>query len=270
MSGHWRVQYDSIQVRNTVQAILADPSFMRCLESILLTLEAGLTRLRSWQAEVEPVFRDVSTELDHVSRGYVPFFVQDGMSEIEARRYAGHLRVLAVQFETEQKEQRESFLHFVRQVAGAKPNEVCALCAGTSLQPEYARLIQNAFRRAGSEGREIDFIRLSEQARRGHVGPAREMIQLATAVREYLPRASGRALSPSSAAHELLLHLQHERGHPSRYSWKDEEGRATDPLTIATAKEFGLDYFDPRPAARRASARLGKRGRLGRGETAFD
>jgi len=101
------------------------------------------------------------------------------------------------------------------------------------------------------------FVKALELAAEGDEVACRRVTEIAATIAPYVSIPRGPKVSAASAAHEFLLEELGQVTGSRAYTWRDEEGKCTDPLTEATRLEFNDPKFDPRPAYRRVKARAG-------------
>jgi hypothetical protein len=104
---------------------------------------------------------------------------------------------------------------------------------------------------------DFEFVRALQLAADGDEGACRRVTEIAATIAPHASIRCGPKVSAPSAAHEFLLEEFAQATGSRAYTWREDKGMFTDPLTEATRLEFDDPRFDPRPAYRRVKARAG-------------
>ena len=109
---------------------------------------------------------------------------------------------------------------------------------------EETSIIETVFGNAGLD--EFEFIRCLKLADEGNEEACLRVTEIAAAVVPHLTISCGPKISAESIAHEYFLEEMVSRINPSHYTWSNDEGDFSDPVTRATRREFNDNDFDPR------------------------
>ena len=186
--------------------------------------------------------------------GYEPWFAERGFSPPLARLMAG-ITVNYGKREARESGERPQPIAAIRFIAkkGRRGNAAQKRLQYILNVVDTTTTADTLFDEIGGDEELIYYMRRAVQ---GDKEARVKVQQIAAALEPKLPESRGPKVTVASAAHEFLLTCEFTNSR--KYSWNSVTERFTDPLTEATRTEFGLPYFDPRPAVRRRERASGK------------
>jgi hypothetical protein len=195
------------------------------------------------------------------SPGYQPLLCQHGFDPISARITANIVVRHGYQIAIDQRDLPAAFeaIRFLakpgrkRHAVRRRVEFLLVACDQTS--------VLESIRQAGYTGFDfVDLLKLAAKlaANEDETAVAR-LAEAAASIAPHLPNLRGPKIGAASAAHEFFYQAEIVPGEPRAYTWNVMEADFTDPMTVATRREFNDPDFNPVPAHRRLKAKLNQK-----------
>jgi hypothetical protein len=205
------------------------------------------------------IFAEYLARADIPSAGYEPWFVANGVQPQLARILA-HIIVRSGKRRAKELKYLSPVVRAIKVLAAQRRIRQATLLRNVNLLLRACgecTIIETIFDQAGLD--ELDFIKSLEEVACGNQKAVGRLAEIAATIVPHLPQTRGVKTSAPSAAHEFFLEAAPAPQGSRAYTWNDDLEDFTDPQAKATCKEFGLPWFDPRPAYRKLKARKARK-----------
>ena len=226
---------------------------MESLKPLGAAGDGPLTAFFGFFALVGALFQGIASAPP--SPGYEPLLTELGIDPILARSMAG-LAVKRGRRIANDSARLSAAVEAIRFLAGRHRNSkavarrVKVLLAATN----ETSVIEEFF--VDDRQEEFEFVRLLQAYAEGHSQVRGRLSEIAAGIMPHLSCRRGPKVRAASASHEYLLGILEELQLSRAYTWNESDGEFSDAATAAARKEFGLAWFDPRPARRRQRSAL--------------
>jgi hypothetical protein len=190
------------------------------------------------------------------SSGYEPLLVEENFNQIAARGIA-HIAIRHGRRMAKESYSIKPAADAIRFLAksGRHSDSVLARAKIILSISEETSVIETIFESAGLN--EFEFLGLLKDVVDGNKNGLKRISEIAALASRTLSIRRGPKITAASAAHEFFMEQTKEKIELRAYTYDDVVGDFTDPLTMATRREFDDPHFDPKPARRRLKARKG-------------